>query len=314
MFDAAAVTRGFGTCYDGLRRAHHGEGFEGTILGICAGLGVKPGQYTLPDKITTAVVAACTVVYFLILFWMTVYIKVEAYFNKTPWLRYTRKMQVSEHGRKYDTRCPFTGNLPSMRCPSCECRVHETAFHKRDRLVVWAFGETVLRWDIARDATELAGDKASSLPACLAKLRRRMDAALEYRGNTVFGTLTACCSGCATWQRCFNLLPRMSLGLALSGMFFAFVPWAFASFLSGDTDGGHSPIGGGGAKTIHTISNILAVSNAVGAVLVQTFALLRANDFLDTYRPMMPALQPLFRTFKSPFLRGLLRAPWEQAV
>ena len=77
-------------------------------------------------------------------------------------------MQVAEGGRKYATKCPFTGKLhstaapprctsaaarvdqtayhrlllsfatglrPSMCCPSCGARVHSDAFHKADRLV-----------------------------------------------------------------------------------------------------------------------------------------------------------------------------------
>lgn len=62
----------------------------------------------------------------------------------------------------------------------------------------------------------------------------------------------ACCVGCATWQRCFNLLPRMSLSLAMTSLFFVFVPWAFASFLSGGSStSGQSIGGGGGALSAH---------------------------------------------------------------
>ena len=86
-------------------------------------------------------------------------------------------MQATSGGRKYATRCPFTGAAmhtcvravapqtqqllaascgagasaltltlpsaeldcagykPTLRCPSCDARVHDSAFHKTDRLV-----------------------------------------------------------------------------------------------------------------------------------------------------------------------------------
>ena len=173
--------------------------------------------------------------YFLLLLWMACWVKVEAFFAATPWLRrgsgegrawrswhrkrgsaplptsppsgrvppqhacqgtprvppcrnacrHCGKMQAAAGGRKYATRCPFTGeqphhgdtaravlmhvlcvpasgccrarvsatlagpthctqdpeplpaagHKPTMRCPSCDARVHDSAFHKTDRLV-----------------------------------------------------------------------------------------------------------------------------------------------------------------------------------
>ena len=52
-----------------------------------------------------------------------------------PRRRHGGKMAASEGGRKYATRCPFTGQRPTMRCPSCDARVHDSAFHKADPLV-----------------------------------------------------------------------------------------------------------------------------------------------------------------------------------
>lgn len=43
-------------------------------------------------------------------------------------------------------------------------------------------GETVLRWDAAKLATEQDGD--------LGKARRTLDAILDFRGNMLFGTVT----------------------------------------------------------------------------------------------------------------------------
>lgn len=84
-------------------------------------------------------------------------------------------------------------------------------------------GETVLRWDKAKAA--LAGDEGP------AKGRTALDEALDLRGSVYTGAVSACCVGCATWQKCFNLAQRLALALALTALFFAFVPWAFASFL-----------------------------------------------------------------------------------
>ncbi|KAL4422168.1 hypothetical protein ABPG77_006857 [Micractinium sp. CCAP 211/92] len=279
----------------------------GAMLGVNLGLGVHPGFYTKPDKITSAVTFFFVACYFLLLFYMTFWRKVEAFFAYTPWLRHNGRMHASVGGRKYATRCPFTGEAPTMRCPSCGASVHDDAYHKPDRLVSIAMGETVLRWDAAKLATEQDGD--------LGKARRTLDAILDFRGNMLFGTVTGCCTGCAHWQRCFNLLPRLSLSMAFAGMFFAFIPWAFASFLSGNSTGssiGRSAIGGGGAKAVHTICNVLAVAYAQAGLMVQLHALLRANDFLAKHRAAIPSLKPLFCTPRSKLVRYLLRAPWEQ--
>jgi len=46
-----------------------------------------------------------------------------------------------------------------------------------------------------------------------AAARRELDAALDLRGNFVWNALSACCAGCAAWQRCCALLPRLALAL-----------------------------------------------------------------------------------------------------
>jgi hypothetical protein len=42
------------------------------------------------------------------------------------------------------------GLKPTLRCPSCDCRVHERGFHRKERLVEFMVGETPLRWDLAK--------------------------------------------------------------------------------------------------------------------------------------------------------------------
>ena len=115
------------------------------------------------------------------------------------------------------------GLRPGFRCPSCQCRVHETALHKADRFISLPIGETVLRWDLASAIVEREGDAD--------KDRVALDEALDFRGNAYSQAVSTCCIGCATWQKCFNLAPRLSLSVALTALVFAFIPWAFTSFL-----------------------------------------------------------------------------------
>ncbi|EFN54368.1 hypothetical protein CHLNCDRAFT_135651 [Chlorella variabilis] len=276
-------------------------------LGVTLGLGVVPGSFTIPDKVTAGLTAGLLSLYFLLLMHTTLWNKLEAYFCNTPWLRHTGELQAVEGTRKYATRCPFTGHRPTMRCPSCEARVHDSAFHKSDRLVAWFVGETVLRWDAAKLCTD-AGE------GNVKRARQRLDQCLDFRGNTLFASVSACCVGCATWQRCFNLLPRMSLSLAMTSLFFVFVPWAFASFLSGGSSTSGQSIGGGGAKAIHVTCDVLGVLFAQAALVVQVHAVLRANEFLAKYRPMVPSLKPLFQPPKWRLVQHIMHAPWEQAI
>lgn len=61
--------------------------------------------------------------------------------------------------------------------------------------------------------------------------RRQLDQALDLRGNYLFGCIGSCCIGCATWKRCFLMLPQWSMVLAAMGLTGALVPWAFAGSL-----------------------------------------------------------------------------------
>ena len=65
-----------------------------------------------------------------------------------------------------------------------------------------------------------------------AAARRELDAALDLRGNFVWNALSACCAGCAAWQRCCALLPRLALVLACGAAVAASAPWAFARTLA----------------------------------------------------------------------------------
>lgn len=42
-----------------------------------------------------------------------------------------------------------------MRCPCCEALVSEVAFHKRDLLATFLFGDSVLGWDKVHKALKL---------------------------------------------------------------------------------------------------------------------------------------------------------------
>jgi len=59
----------------------------------------------------------------------------------------------------------------------------------------------------------------------------QLDEALDFNGNMFFGAMGSCCIGCATWQRCFNLMPRWSLTCAFMACAFIAGPWAFQSSL-----------------------------------------------------------------------------------
>jgi hypothetical protein len=155
--------------------------------------------------------------------------------------------------------------------------VHETAFHLADRRVVAPVGETILRWDLAAAAAEAEGDN-------LERVRAALDEALDLRGNVYSQGVTACCIGCATWQKCFNLAPRLSLSFALAALSYAYIPWAFASFLE--------LIGTAGA-VVKGVTGCMAVALACAALLVQVRALGRANAFMAWHKGEVPALRPL---------------------
>jgi hypothetical protein len=193
------------------------------------------------------------------------------------------------------------GLRPSARCPCCQVRTHETAFHRPDRLLNFPGEATVLRWDTAKAAILTEGT-----PQDVIKARSTLDEALDLRGNQYFGTLTACCVGCATWHRCFNLAPRISLTLALAALFYAYVPWAFATFLK--------LVGSATGAGVQIACGTLAGGFGLAALLIQVQALCRANAFLIKYQDRIPALQPMFPEPSSALGRWVLRmvstAPW----
>lgn len=62
--------------------------------------------------------------------------------------------------------------------------------------------------------------------------RVMMDEALDFRGNLYFGSVAACCIGCACWQRNFNLVQRWVLILVCMSLVGIYTPWAFGQSLS----------------------------------------------------------------------------------
>jgi hypothetical protein len=139
-------------------------------------------------------------------------------------------------------------------------------------------GETILRWDLASPIAE--SDDITNLDAA----RSTLDEAMDYRGNMYTQSVSHCCIGCATWQKCFNLAPRLSLSLALSALFFAYVPWAFTSFLE---------LISGAGSIVKMITGSASVGFAAAALLVQVRALGRATAFLAKHSEAVPALRPL---------------------
>ena len=107
---------------------------------------------------------------------------------------------------------------------------------------------------------------------------------MDYRGNMYTQSVSHCCIGCATWQKCFNLAPRLSLSLALTALFFAYVPWAFTSFL--ELIKGAGPI-------VKMITGSASVGFALAALLVQIRALGRTAAFLSNHSEAVPGLRPV---------------------
>lgn len=193
------------------------------------------------------------------------------------------------------------GLRPSLRCPSCHCLVHKTAFRNSERFSQQAH-EVILRWDSAKAAIERA------TPQTLKESRAELDEALDFRGNVYFQTVTGCCIGCATWQKCFNLAPRLSLSLATASIFYAFVPWAFPEFLN---------IIGTWGSILKILSGSISVTLATTALLVQLRAFGRALIFLADHCNKIPALQG---PIKSPpprqgmiayIIRHSFATPWD---
>lgn len=160
--------------------------------------------------------------------------------------------------------------------------MHEDAFHEEDRLIEGLPGETLLRWDLAKYVTEMSGD--------IRQARRRMDEVLDFKGNVFSQGVASCCIGCATWQKSFNLAPRLSLSLVLGSMFFAYVPWGFPSFLA---------LLGRGGVALKIASGSAAIAFATSGLLIQLRALGRANAFMSKYQANIPAFQPLVQFSKS---------------
>jgi len=114
-----------------------------------------------------------------------------------------------------------------------------------------------------------------------------MDEVLDLKGNVFSQGVASCCIGCATWQKSFNLGPRLSLSLVLASMFFAYVPWGFPSFLA---------LLGRGGVVLKIASGSLAVAFATSGLLIQLRALGRANAFMSKYQTTIPSFQPFVQT------------------
>lgn len=131
----------------------------GVEIGFLVGLGVTRGTPGTGDILSATLATLLVVCYMVVVAGMTLWRYLEAYFSSMPWLDQGRELVIKGGARRYQTRCPFTGLRPTMRCPSCDCRVHDVALKPAERFAT-ALGETVLRWDAVKAALQTQGTVA----------------------------------------------------------------------------------------------------------------------------------------------------------
>jgi len=165
---------------------------------------------------------------------------------------------------------PAADLCPTRRCPCCEARVHKNAFVESQKMHSYLGTTCILRWDKAKAAAMHENETLG---------RIQLDEALNFVGNITTLSVSSCCIGCATWQKCFNLGTRLTLGLALSSLFFTYFSWAFESFLA--------EIGTTGI-VLKIASGTLAVLLASMSLLLEIKINLRAFAFLVQYRNRIP--------------------------
>lgn len=158
---------------------------------------------------------AFVVLYFAIVSLSVIYIRLETYFDTTPWIARPETENCT---------CPFTGLQVNRKCPSCRCSVSKEAFrHSKNRwLLNFAGQQETLLWKRAKQSIH-SPDKNQG--------RVDLDQILDFTGNICTLSVSSCCIGCHTWQRSFNIGRRITLIYALSSLFFAFFPSAFSVFL-----------------------------------------------------------------------------------
>lgn len=274
----------------------------GSFLVLIIEVGSEAGA-TGTVEITCAAIATLLVILYLgIHLYMTNYRKIEVYFSSFPWLRHNGDVPTKhDTSRSYPTRCPFTDNKPTLRCPSCGVHTSERAFNSSARRIAVPLGRVILRWEMARDITE----KYSHDPATG---RKKLDAILEYKGNYLNGGLSNCCVGCATWQRCFNLQPRLALSLAMISLFFAFSPWAFREFFV--------IMGSPAGAILQNIFSGMGIMYGGSAAALQLQLLFRTSVFAEKYMSRIPELTPAISKPTRPILMHvwniLAAAPWDK--
>ncbi|KAK9831991.1 hypothetical protein WJX81_006784 [Elliptochloris bilobata] len=182
------------------------------------------GASTAPELLAAAVTLAAGGAAMALAIYLSLWHRLEDNFDAWPWaVEQQRRLAAKAVSA---LACPFTGRDPKLRCPSCGCLAAEGGFHGGDalRAVGFIVGESVLAWPRAAKALEQVVDVVAA--------RRDLDAALDLRGNFMWCALTACCAGCAAWQRTCALLPRLAAVLAAGAAVAACAPWAFARSLA----------------------------------------------------------------------------------
>eukprot|EP00887_Chlorella_sp_A99_P006309 scaffold3.g6309.t1 len=248
----------------------------GMVVGLELGIGLEAGVTGTPEYICTGITAALILAALGLLAWSCIFHKLEAHFDRQPWLEHTRPIRARPGGRAYQTRCPWTGRQPSLRCPSCDARVHAGGWHKGDRLSKWLVGDVVLRWDQAKAAAAMVEDDSD-------KGRKKMDQAFDYCGNIHTNGVAECCIGCAAWQKWLNLGTRRVITMVFGSFFFCLAPWGFNS--------AYTSFWG---TPLQVVTEVMAVCWATTAVLYQAKNILRTNEFLLQHREAVPSFRPLF--------------------
>lgn len=272
----------------------------GAFVALIVEVEAKEGVFGSREWACASVSSACVSLYFALLLYVTCWRKIEIYYSTFPWLKHNGKTSKNnESGKLYPTRCPFTGARPTVHCPSCGVHTSEAGFNRCSKLMKVGSGRVILRWDIARRITE----KCAEDPI---KGRKDLDAILDFRGNFLTGSLSDCCIGCATWQRCFNLQPRLTISLALAAFVFSYLPLALPQLFE---------IMGEAGIVAQGVSVGFGLFYALAALVLQVQAVLRASSFASKYQPMIPEMQPLIAMPQTRFMKLAYNifsaAPWD---
>ena len=245
-----------------------------------------PFDHTLQfeDYVLAYTSTALVAIYFAIVAFTILHVRLETYFDTTPWRDRAAAGKGNDKTASASSRtCPFSGTLVNRLCPSCGASVNKKAFKVPQRWLLEFLGQQeALLWKAAKAAIDGDGQDHS-----LEKGREELDTLLGFSGNPCTLSVASSCVGCHTWQLCFNVGRRLSLSLALVSLFFAYLPWAFESFFE---------VVGGAGIVFKIMSGVLAQVLAAAALALETKLVAAAISFLAEYswmpKPKMVASMP----------------------